>query len=191
MSSGQGVAGAWALGGRLVRAGGFPGRRERAQLRSAALLPRPASNTSSLTSGLVIYRLLRSKAPTCDRPYPAPADGSTNGSDRIAPTQQRTPSARFCPSASAGVAVRDAPAPDELQARLPNRHRRFLPCGSGRLTRAPTSGSPPEQTARPKRGREAGHPLKRAESGANCEDQQREANPQEPLVSRNFAPLGR
>jgi hypothetical protein len=29
------------------------------------------------------------------------------------------------------------------------------------------------------------------ESGANCEDQRREANSQEPLVSRDFAPLGR
>jgi hypothetical protein len=81
--------------------------------------------------------------------------------------------------------------PRAAGASLPNRHRRSLPCGSGRLTRAPTSGSPPEQTARPKRGWEAGHPLKRVESGANCEDQRREDHSQEPLVSRDFAPLGR
>lgn len=41
------------------------------------------------------------------------------------------------------------------------------------------------------RGWEAGHPLKRVQSGANCEDHRREANSQEPLVSRDFAPLDR
>ena len=53
------------------------------------------------------------------------------------------------------------------------------------------SGSPPEQTTQPKRGWKAGHPPKRVESGANCEDQRREANSHEPLVSRDFAPLDR
>ncbi len=105
--------------------------------------------------------------------------------------ESRASRARFRPSASARVSVGGVPAPDELRAPVPNRHRRSLPRVSGRLTRAPTSGSPPEHTARPKRGWEAGHPLKRVESGANCEDQRREANPQEPLVSRDFAPLSR
>jgi hypothetical protein len=89
------------------------------------------------------------------------------------------------------IAVPHTAAQDELRAPLPSRHRRSLQCGSGRLTRPATSGSPPEQTARPKRGWEAGHPLKRMESGANCEDQRREVNSQEPLVSRDFAPPGR
>jgi hypothetical protein len=42
-----------------------------------------------------------------------------------------------CTQASVAELRRPTLAPDELRAPLPHRHRRSLPCGSGRLTRAP------------------------------------------------------
>src|SRR4051794_36685300 len=87
------------------------------------------------------------------------------------------------------LAFRDARLRATATARLQIAAPRFEPAAGPKGPQ--TSGSPPEQTARPKWGWEAGHPPKRVESGANCEDHRREANSQEPLVSRDSASRGR
>ena len=59
----------------------------------------------------------------------------SNGATRLLHGRQG-PSTAASASVVSAEAVRTLP-PDELRAPLRNRHRRSLPCGSGRLTRAP------------------------------------------------------
>ena len=110
------------------------GRRRRLARRSGAHLGAGPLRRASLTRRERRTPYPRSQA--AGRPRLAHHDAREYGARQPLEHGARSRS-RFGPGCGRLGRRPRAPAWDELRAPLPNRHRRSLPCGSGRLTRAP------------------------------------------------------